>query len=76
LNSLLKVKKKQQKKSKILDVDKHNLDYWGGAQWNSPQQFGEARRREKILKASAHAEELERAKIKNWRQLLSYTTRR
>ncbi len=64
LTEALKVKKKQNKKSKALDLNKHTLDDWGGAKWHSPRQFGEARRRDRIMKETAHAEELEKAKMK------------
>ncbi len=60
----LKAKKKQKKKSKALDLNKHDLNNWGGTQWHSPRQFGEARRRERILKETAHAEELKKVEIK------------
>ena len=52
----LKAKKKQKKNSKALDLNKHDLNYWGGTQWHSPRQFGEARRRERLLKETVHAE--------------------
>lgn len=56
----LKVKKKQDKKSNALDLVKHNLNNWGGARWYSPQSFGEARTRERIMKETHHKEELEK----------------
>lgn len=34
LSDALKVKNKQNKKSRALDVSKHDLKYWGGAQWH------------------------------------------
>jgi hypothetical protein len=61
----LQAKKKQNKKSKALDLNKHKLDYWGGTQWHSPRQFGEARRRERIMKEIAHADELKEAERNN-----------
>lgn len=60
----LQVKKKQNKKSKALDLNKHTLDDWGGAQWHSPRQFGEARTRERIMKEQQHKDELEKAELK------------
>ncbi|KAL1640550.1 hypothetical protein SLS61_010245, partial [Didymella pomorum] len=56
--------KKQDKKSKALNLVKPTLDDWGGARWWSPRSFKEARHRERILKETAHAEELEKASVK------------
>lgn len=61
----LQAKKKQHKKSKALDLNKHKLDYGGGTQWHSPRQFGEARMRKRIMKEIAHADELKEAEMKN-----------
>lgn len=46
-------------------MNKHKLDYWGGTQWHSPRQFGEARGRERIMKETAHADEVKEAEMKN-----------
>jgi hypothetical protein len=61
------IKKKQDKKSKALSLVKPALDYWGGARWWSPRSFKEARHRERILKETADAEELEKASVKKLR---------
>ncbi|KAF1357496.1 hypothetical protein EJ07DRAFT_127969 [Lizonia empirigonia] len=65
LSESLTIKKKQDKKSKALNLVKPALNYWGGARWWSPRSFKEARHREQILKQTAHAEELEKASVKD-----------
>ena len=60
----LQAKNKQNLKSKALDLNKHELDYWGGAKWHSPRQFGEARTRERIMEEQQHADELKKANMR------------
>jgi transcriptional regulator with XRE-family HTH domain len=60
----LSIKKRQDKKSKALDLVKPTLDDWGGARWYSPRSFAEARHRERILQDTQHQEKLEKARIK------------
>ena len=50
----LSIKKRQDKKSKALDLVKPTLDDWGGARWYSPRSFAEARHRERILQDTQH----------------------
>ena len=64
LTEALQAKKKQNLKSKALDLNKHTLDDWGGAKWHSPRQFDEARTRERIIKEQQHADELEKANMR------------
>ena len=64
LSESLTIKKKQDKKSKALNLVKSALDDWGGARWWSPRSFKEACHRERILKKTAHAQELEKASVK------------
>jgi tetratricopeptide (TPR) repeat protein len=60
-------KKKQYKKSKALNLVKPALDDWAGARWWPPRLFKEARHRERARKETVHAEELEKASVKEHR---------
>lgn len=59
----LKAKKRQNKKSKALDVQQQE-EYYGGAVFYSPRKIREARYREKVLQQKKEAEELAKAETK------------
>ena len=65
LSESLTVKKKQDKKSKALKLVKPAFDDWGGARWWSSRPFKKARHKEQILKQTAHADEPEKASVKD-----------
>lgn len=60
----LKMKKKQNKKSKASDLVKRHFRDWSGAKWHSPRSFQEARTCDRIIKETQHQEELEKAEMK------------
>ena len=65
LEEALKARKKQKKKSHALDLQKHEQNLWGGANFWSPRSMAAARRRERILKEMQHGDELKKAEMKD-----------